>query len=63
MPVRRLSLADLMVRFDGKGNRRKASREVDLRTAKEGGDNGKGEEIEVGDTGDEDEGVNEASDI
>jgi hypothetical protein len=63
MPVRRLSLADLMVRFDGKGNRRKASREVDLGTAKEGEGNEKGDAMGVGDAGDEEEGVNEVSDI
>jgi hypothetical protein len=57
MPVRRLSLADLMVRFDGKGNRRKASREVELGTAKEVEGNEMGEEMEMRDAGDKGEGM------
>jgi hypothetical protein len=57
MPVRRLSLADLMVRFDSKGNRRKASREVELGTAKEGEGNEIGEEMEMRDAGDKGEGM------
>jgi hypothetical protein len=59
MPVRRLSLADLMVRFAGKGTRRKEPREVESGTVKEGEGEMLEKEREVEHAGDKGESVDE----
>jgi hypothetical protein len=59
MPVRRLSLADLIVRFAGKGTRRKEPREVESGAAKESECEMLEKEREVEDAGDKGESVDE----